>query len=227
MAEDNKTAHSTQKARGVGTLPLYSLLAVLAAILGFLSVVIVERFAGPAPSGSLRLAQANAAGSAASEEVASHGLEKLIRSQEAKPLPDISFSDGEGNERSLAEWKGKVVLVNLWATWCAPCRIEMPGLNRLQAKLGGPDFAVIPISLDFSGPKKPRKFLKDEKLDHLPLFLDSSKTIMQSLNVPGLPLSVLIDREGREVARLAGAAEWDSPEAETLIRRAIEGKDAS
>ena len=227
MAEDDKTDSANQKTRGIGTLPLYTLLAVLAAILGFLSVVIVERFADPAPSGSLQLAQANAADSAAPEEAASHGLEKLVRSNKPKTLPEITFSDGDGGKRSLAEWKGKVVLVNLWATWCAPCRVEMPSLDRLQAKLGGDDFAVIPISLDFSGPKKPRKFLEDENLNNLPLYVDSSKTLMQSLNAPGLPLSVLIDREGREIARLAGAAEWDSPEAEELIRQAIDGKGAS
>jgi hypothetical protein len=101
----------------------------------------------------------------------------------------------------------------------------MPSLNRLQAKLGGPDFAVIPISLDWSGPDKPRRFLKENQLDALGLYLDNSKTIMRSLAAPGLPLTVLIDREGRELARLAGAAEWDSVEAVALIRLAIEGSD--
>jgi hypothetical protein len=99
----------------------------------------------------------------------------------------------------------------------------MPSLDRLQAKLGGEDFAVLPISLDWSGAEKPRRFLDTEKLANLPLFLDSSKTAMKTFNAPGLPLSVLIDREGREIARLAGAAEWDSADAEAVITKAIEG----
>lgn len=224
MAENDKTDDATRSARAIGTLPLYSLVAVLAAILGFLSVMAASRFIEP-NDGTTQHVQVNAANSAATNE-ASHGLEKLVRANTPKPLPTIGFSDGEGRQRSLSEWRGKVILVNLWATWCAPCRVEMPSLDRLQAKLGGPDFAVIPISLDWSGPDKPRQFLEKNKLGNLPLYLDNSKTLMQSLNVPGLPLSVLIDREGRELARLAGAAEWDSPEAEAIIRAAISGEGA-
>jgi thiol-disulfide isomerase/thioredoxin len=111
-----------------------------------------------------------------------------------------------------------VVLVNLWATWCAPCKREMPSLDRLQAKLGGADFAVLPISLDRTGPEKPRQFLAANGLKNLDLFLDSGNTLMQAMRAPGLPLSVLIDRQGREIARLAGPAEWDGAEAETMIR---------
>ncbi len=151
------------------------------------------------------------------------GFEKLVEASEPKTLAPFVFTDGDGRERALSEWRGKVVLVNLWATWCAPCKVEMPSLDRLQAKLGGDSFAVLPISLDWSGPDKPRSFLEGEKLANLPLFLDSSKTAMKAFNAPGLPLSVLIDREGREIARLAGAAEWDSADAEALITRAIEG----
>lgn len=225
MTGNDKTDNAPHSAQAIGKLPLYSLVAALAAILGFLSVVIADRLSGSFPSGATRPVQANAAGSAAGDGQGS-GFEKLVRSDSAKPLPVITFTDAEGRERNLSEWKGKIVLVNLWATWCAPCKVEMPSLDRLQAKLGGPDFAVIPISLDWSGLDKPRQFLEKNQLSNLPLFLDSSKTLMQSLSVPGLPLSVLIDREGREIARLAGAAEWDSPEAEALIREAIERESA-
>jgi thiol-disulfide isomerase/thioredoxin len=225
MDENNNADNTHYPKQGIGKLLLYSLVAALAAIAGFLSVILADRLTGPDPSRRVQATQINAANSAATSE-RSHGLEKLVRSDSPKPLPAIRFSDGEGRERSLSEWRGKIVLVNLWATWCAPCRVEMPSLDRLQAKLGGPDFAVVPISLDWGGPDKPRQYLETNKLSNLPLYVDSFKTLMQSLNVPGLPLSVLIDREGRELARLAGAAEWDSPEAEAIIRAAMSGEGA-
>lgn len=224
MTGNQQPDDSADQARGLGSLPLYSLVALLAAIAGFFSVMIGERLARQGTPEIAANAQISVAGGAG-EANSSNGLEKLVQSEAPKRLPPISFIDGEGRERNLDEWRGRVVLLNLWATWCAPCKVEMPSLNRLQAKLGGPDFAVIPISLDWSGPDKPRRFLKENKLDALGLYLDNSKTIMQSLVAPGLPLTVLIDREGRELARLAGAAEWDSVEAVALIRLAIEGSD--
>jgi thiol-disulfide isomerase/thioredoxin len=222
MTGNQKSDGSTDRPRGSGALPLYSLVALLAAIAGFLSVVIGERLSRPGATEIAANAQISAPNSA-SDANASSGLEKLVQSEAPKRLPSISFTDGDGRKRNLSEWRGRVVLLNLWATWCAPCKVEMPSLNRLQARLGGADFAVIPISLDWSGPGKPRRYLRENKLDQLGLYLDDSKTIMQSLGAPGLPLTVLIDREGRELARLAGAAEWDSVEAVALIRLAIEG----
>jgi thiol-disulfide isomerase/thioredoxin len=207
----------TGKARRPAKLLLYSLIAIVAAIAGFLTMTLVDRFAPRSVTIGEAPMQANTA-----QTSGESGFEKLVEAGEPKPLPPVSFTDVDGVERTLSEWRGKVVLVNLWATWCAPCKVEMPSLDRLQAKLGGEDFAVVPISLDWSGAEKPRKFLEGEKLANLPLFLDSSKTAMKTFNAPGLPLSVLIDREGREIARLAGAAEWDSADAEAVIRKAIE-----
>ncbi len=146
------------------------------------------------------------------------GMQKLVRSQTPQPVADTAFSDGEGKERRFGEWKGKIVLVNLWATWCAPCKLEMPSLDRLQAKLGGDNFAVVPISLDRTGLEKPREFLATKNLTNLGLFLDSKNAMMQTLRAQGLPLTVILDRQGREIARLAGPAEWDSAEAEAMIR---------
>ena len=196
-------------------MPIYILAAALAAIAGFavMSLVAVRGPGQPVRS----VTAENTAGDAEKPS----GLEKLVRTQPAVALPDVAFTDGEGRDRNLGEWRGKVVLVNLWATWCAPCKVEMPGLDRLQAKLGGADFAVLPISLDRTGPEKPRQFLAANGLKNLDLFLDRGSTLMQTLRVPGLPLSILVDRQGREIARLAGSAEWDSAEAETMIRAAI------
>ena len=196
-------------------MPIYILAAALAAIAGFavMSLIAVPDTGQPVKT----VIAENTVGDAAKPS----GLEKLVRVQPPAALPDVAFTDGEGRDRNLGEWRGKVVLVNLWATWCAPCKLEMPSLDRLQAKLGGADFAVLPISLDRTGPEKPRQFLTTNGLKNLDLFLDRGSTLMQTLRMPGLPLSVLVDRQGREIARLAGPAEWDSAEAETMIRAAM------
>jgi len=212
MTEDPNSAPPPARRLG-GAMPIYILAAALAAIAGFAVVSLVA--APDAPIASAEDTPANAERPS--------GLDKLVRVRPAAMLPEVAFADGEGRDRTLGEWQGKVVLVNLWATWCAPCKLEMPSLDRLQAKLGGADFAVLPISLDRTGPDKPRQFLAASGLKNLDLFLDRGNSLMQTLRVPGLPLSVLIDRQGREIARLAGPAEWDSPEAETIIRAAIAG----
>ncbi len=226
MTGNQKTSGSDNSPRRASNLPLYSLAAVFAAIAGFLAVIVADRIGGPPQAGIANNADAGSAAAAnVAEPEASSGLEKLVRSETPKPLPAFTFTDGNGRERRLSDWKGRVVLLNLWATWCAPCKVEMPSLDRLQARLGGPDFQVVPISLDWSGPDKPRQFLKANKLDNLALYLDSSKTVLRAVGALGLPTTVLIDREGREIARLAGAAEWDSPEVVAMIRELMAEPD--
>jgi thiol-disulfide isomerase/thioredoxin len=217
MAEENDRGATDAPARRTGLLPLYSLAATFAAIAGFLSVILFDRLAANDPARQPVIASAGAA----SEKSLESGLAKLVRAKTPKPLADFSFSDGDGAERKLSDFRGKVVLVNLWATWCAPCKIEMPGLNRLQGELGGSDFTVLPISLDLGGPDKPRQFLEANGLGSLGLYLSASAKLMQQFGAPGLPFTMLIDREGREIARLAGPAEWDSPEAIAIIREAM------
>ncbi len=223
MTEDNEPDGSDGP-QGISRLTLYSLVAAIAAIAGFLSIMLVERFELP-PTAEISVSDQTTP--AAREAPAGNGLDKLVRLSAPKTLPDISFSDGNGSDHNVSEWKGKIVLVNLWATWCAPCKLEMPSLDRLQAKLGGADFTVLPISLDQTGPDKPRQFLAANKLTNLSLFLDSKKALIQNFGAPGLPLSVLLDRQGREIARLAGPAEWDSPQAQSIIRDAISAKSGS
>jgi thiol-disulfide isomerase/thioredoxin len=134
------------------------------------------------------------------------------------PVPEISFEDGDGQPSTLADFRGKIVLLNIWATWCAPCRKEMPTLDRLQAELGGPDFEVVALSMDRKGPDAVRKFFAEIGIQHLALNIDRTSQAMFTLGAYGLPLTLLIDREGREVGRLIGPAEWDSPEMVTFIR---------
>ena len=136
-----------------------------------------------------------------------------------RELPDIGFVDGDGRATSLADFRGRVVLLNLWATWCVPCRREMPALERLQAKLGGAEFIVLPLSIDRGGLPPVKRFYEELGLVALGVFVDQSGTSMGKLATTGVPTTLLIDRDGREIGRLLGAAEWDSPEAIALIRR--------
>ncbi|AOE85492.1 TlpA family protein disulfide reductase [Pseudomonas sp. TCU-HL1] len=136
----------------------------------------------------------------------------LIVWPEPRPVEDVRFVDGEGKPRSLADFRGKVVLLNLWATWCVPCRQEMPTLDRLQAKLGGNDFQVVALSLDQGGLQVVRDFYREIGIQHLKIYLDEPMQAIQSIGAFGLPVTLLLDREGREIGRKAGAAEWDSPQ---------------
>jgi thiol-disulfide isomerase/thioredoxin len=123
---------------------------------------------------------------------------------------------------SLADFRGKVVLLNIWATWCAPCRREMPTLERLQAELGGPDFEVVALSIDRKGLSVVKEFYEELGLQQLGIYVDASGTASRELSALGIPTTLLIDHEGNEVGRLAGPAEWDSPEMVTFIRGYIE-----
>lgn len=134
----------------------------------------------------------------------------------------LAFQDASGAARSLEDLRGKVVLVNLWATWCAPCIKEMPALDRLQAKLGGDAFEVLAIAVDRQGESVVRPFFEKLALSRLALNLDPSNAATRVLGAPGLPVSVLIAREGRELGRVLGAAEWDEPRFERLVRAAID-----
>jgi thiol-disulfide isomerase/thioredoxin len=141
-----------------------------------------------------------------------------------RPLADIEFKDREGREFRLSQFKGKVVLLNVWATWCPPCRREMPTLDKLQGTLGGKDFEVIALSIDRAGVHAVEAFFMEIGVKHLRLYIDQSMAAMRKLAVVGLPTTLLIDREGREVWRYAGAAEWDNDEWMGEIRKAIEAK---
>ncbi|HEV2300358.1 MAG TPA: TlpA disulfide reductase family protein [Stellaceae bacterium] len=126
-------------------------------------------------------------------------------------VPPLSFAAADGRKLTLADFRGKAVLLNLWATWCAPCRKEMPTLDRLQRRLGGPRFAVVALSIDRLGLGAVAPFYKKLGLEALGIYLDPSGKAAGALDLPGLPTSLLIDGEGREIARKVGPAEWDQP----------------
>lgn len=140
-----------------------------------------------------------------------------------RPVPEIRFVDGSGRTMALADFHGRVILLNVWATWCVPCRKEMPALDRLQAALGGPDFQVVPLSIDRQGAAVVAPFYRELGLKALPIYIDQTGRATQALHTVGVPTSVLIDRDGREIARKMGAAGWDSPEMIKTIRQRLEG----
>jgi thiol-disulfide isomerase/thioredoxin len=143
-----------------------------------------------------------------------------------KPLPAIVFADGDGKTGSLADFRGRFVLLNIWATWCVPCRKEMPALDRLQAKLGGPDFEVVTLSIDRGGADAVRKFYADVGIRNLTITLDAKSEAPFKLGTVGVPTTLLIDREGQEIGRLIGAAEWDSPEMIEFLKSTIGQKES-
>jgi thiol-disulfide isomerase/thioredoxin len=140
-------------------------------------------------------------------------------------LPDLAFEDADGKAKKLSDWRGKTVLVNLWATWCVPCRKEMPALDGLQAKLSGPNFEVVAINIDTRDPEKPKTFLKDANLTRLGYFNDRNAKVFQDLKsigrALGMPTSVLVSSQGCEIATISGPAEWDSDDAVKLIKAAV------
>ncbi len=194
-------------------------LAVLAAITGIYWFQSGERKAAVPPPG-VAPTQAGV-----SRDMAKGALAAFIVKPDRQPVADIAFQDGSGGDMKLSQWRGRVVLVNLWATWCAPCRKEMPALAELQKQLGSADFEVVAISIDRKGVEASAAFIEETGSQALKLYVEPSGKILDDLEALGLPTTVLIDRQGNEIGRLLGPAEWASPEALTLIRAAIaEGK---
>jgi thiol-disulfide isomerase/thioredoxin len=140
-------------------------------------------------------------------------------------VPDVRFDDEEGRSRSLADWRGQLVLLNLWATWCVPCRKEMPALDALEAKLGGRDFHVVAVNIDTRDPAKPQAFLRETGITHLAYFTDRSAKIFQDLKLAGwafgMPATLIVDPRGCTLAFLAGPAEWSSEDAVKLVEAAL------
>jgi thiol-disulfide isomerase/thioredoxin len=129
----------------------------------------------------------------------------------------------DGREMTLADFRGKAVLVNFWATWCAPCLKELPSLDRLEADLGGDDFEVVAVAADPKGPDSARAFLDKLQIENLKLYADPSLSLAIATGGSSvLPVSILYDAHGREVGRLVGDADWASPEARALIRAVID-----
>jgi thiol-disulfide isomerase/thioredoxin len=148
-----------------------------------------------------------------------------------RPLPHLAFRDAEGAQKTLADWHGRTVLLNLWATWCVPCRKEMPALDALQAKLGGENFQVVAVNIDTRDPHKPKEWLDKAGIKQLAYFADPSAKVFQDLKAAGkafgMPTTVLVGPGGCEIGTLAGPAEWASEDAIKLVQAALTGSAAA
>jgi thiol-disulfide isomerase/thioredoxin len=140
-------------------------------------------------------------------------------------VPDLAFKDAEGHDKTLADWRGRTVLLNLWATWCVPCRREMPALDALEQKLGGPGFEVVAVNIDTRDPQKPLNFLKEVGVSHLAYYADQSARVFEDLKSAGkafgMPTTIIVDRSGCEIGNMAGPAEWASDDGVKLVSAAI------
>ena len=149
----------------------------------------------------------------------------LVAAEKPLRLPNLALNDAAGARRHLADWRGRTVLFNLWATWCLPCRKEMPALDALQAKLGGAAFEVVAVNIDTRDLHKPKNWLKEVGISRLAYYADPSAKVFQELKVvgraTGMPTTLLVDPAGCEVATLFGTAEWASDDAIRLVSAAL------
>jgi thiol-disulfide isomerase/thioredoxin len=181
----------------------------------------------------MTLGAGNAQGACAAAKAAADRIRPLARgeiaavlvSEKQQALPNLAFQGPDGKPTNLADLRGRVVLLNLWATWCAPCRKEMPALDKLQAELGGSDFEVVSVNIDQRNLDRPKAFLAEIGVSKLAYYADPSAKIFQQLRAVdravGMPTTLLIDREGCELAYLAGPADWASDEAKAFVRAAL------
>jgi thiol-disulfide isomerase/thioredoxin len=216
-AKDHAKGRAKRRLAGVVTGSLAGVAIGLAAVYGittFLGNRAGDAQCAPAVATAGRVAPL-ARGEVAGVVVASRPLR----------LPDLAFRDGSGGERHLAEWRGRTVLLNLWATWCIPCRKEMPALDELQGKLGGPPFEVVAINIDTRDANKPRAWLKEVGIARLDYYTDASAKVFQDLKLVGraigMPTTILVDPAGCEIGTIAGPAEWASEDALALVRAAL------
>jgi len=146
----------------------------------------------------------------------------LIALDTPRREPSLGFIDGEGRPMTLDDFRGRAILLNVWATWCVPCREEMPALDRLQAKMGGPEFQVVALSIDRQGLAVVEPFYRELGLKSLGIYVDRNGRSGTAINTPGIPTTLLIDRGGREIARKVGPAAWDRPEVVARIQEILQ-----
>lgn len=150
-------------------------------------------------------------------------MKQLAVHSAPKPVSAAEFTDPDGGTHSLADWQGKVVLLNFWAVSCVPCREEMPSLDTLEEEMGGEDFAVVPVAFGYNHPGGLARFITNYEIETLPVLLDPDRKLSSQMAVVAPPVTVLLDREGMEVARFIGGADWASDEAKAVIQAVIDG----
>lgn len=203
-------------------------LAVLAGVLvGAVAVYVKERPSGndgaQAAADAICAKQADAA--KALDKVATGQVAAMQASHPPSSVAALAFNGPDGKPTTIADFKGKTLLVNLWASWCAPCREEMPALDRLQAEMAGPNFQVVAINVDTGDAAKPEQFLKEVGVKALPRYRDATMTVFNELKRKGLafglPVTMIVDKDGCELTSMNGPADWTSDDAKRLLNRAI------
>lgn len=198
-------------------------IAILAAVVIVLAVAGVYLIIGPMGNGGDKSTAALSADEQLAESLrpfAVGEMAKFTPTEGTPAVPDIAFEDGAGQVLHLADFKGRIVLLNLWATWCGPCREEMPSLDALQGRLGGDDFEVVALSTDTKGLELARSFHQEIEIKNLRLFNEPTSKASFVYKAFGLPTTLLISPDGNELGRLVGPVHWDTPEAYALIQAA-------
>lgn len=225
MAKDNGKAKS-------GNRRIVYLAALAGVIAGIGAVYVMERPSGNAVADNVSVendaASAQCALKAGSlkalDAAASGGVAAMRAAEKPISVANITFTGPDGTKMTLGDYKGKTLLVNLWATWCAPCREEMPDLDKLQAKKGGDDFEVVAINIDTGSDEKPKNFLNEIGVKNLTLHRDATMASFNELKRKnlafGLPVTLLVDKDGCQISAMNGPAPWDGPDALKLIEAA-------
>ncbi len=168
-------------------------------------------------------ANAAAADTAALEALRDGDMKKLVFHAEPQLVSEVAFTDPDGGEHRLSDWQGKHVVLNFWATWCAPCRKEMPMLDALQEEFGGEGFEVVTIAAGRNSVQGIRRFFEEVGVENLPILLDPRQELSREMGVFGLPITVILDPQGREIARLRGEADWESESAKAIVSALVSG----
>lgn len=218
---------TTKRPFGLPSVRLIVIAAVAGIIAGAVAVYVTN--VGSGNGGDVLLAQSSGACQGAVERVKSVSefskgqVAAMVAAQPPRPL-SLSFKGPEGQDLKTADFAGKTVLLNLWATWCGPCREEMPALNALQKEMGGTDFEVVAVNIDTGTDEKPKAFLAEYGIDKLGYYRDSSMGVFNSLKKEGLafglPVTLVMDKKGCLISAMNGPAAWDSPDAKALITAA-------
>lgn len=145
----------------------------------------------------------------------------LVLTKPPVPAPNITFVSPDGTEHHLADFRGHGMVINLWATWCAPCVAEMPSLAKLSKALAPDDIAVLPLSSDHGGARAVEAFYQEHGITGLPVLLDPMSAAAHAWHARGIPTSFIIDKDGRERAKLEGSADWSTPEAAAIVRKLV------
>jgi thiol-disulfide isomerase/thioredoxin len=229
MTSETETAGEPAPATGPAAQPAAAAKRrkgpLIAALAGLGALAAVYGFAGLARNPGDPACRAAVDLARKLEPLARGELAAVRPAEEARKLPVLAFQNAGGETKTLADWKGRTVLVNLWATWCIPCRKEMPALDALQEKLGSPQFEVVAVNIDTRNLDKPKAWLHDIGAQHLAYYADSNAKVFQDLKAVGkaigMPTTLLVDPNGCEIASLAGPAEWASPDGVKLVTAAM------